>query len=771
MPLTLVSPIDWDTLFQSVKKRAYMPDCSLEKINKYNTIVRDMVVDLEQLQRKLDNQGPPPYMITVYADVVKLPDSLEWNQTIGSLVIIARRIEASPKAQVILDYTKKKSAELLLYAKEITGSLQVNAVVSKDNPIRFPISSLDSIGVKIYFRDGAPMQKPLLNLPTPSTTEGSDFHLLLISEFLYATVMIDEHPDEAELLLLWIRFCSSFSDVFSNLLVQSSSLLVMLQTRTSGAQFVPVLSPHVYTDTASAYVTAAHEYERQYERFIDLESDLDSRIDAATLMLADSTDKMKFDKQLILQCENNLRIARKAANDALKRFNLQKSEVQNAAFNFKLGLERWKEQQEWKATWSIITSVLDFTFAITSIVVTAGAAAPEAVAKGKEAIEQAAKNSESLSKAMTQLSAIIEVLGKVYDMAIKIEQAAESLSQKEGLAGKIGKMDLNTANGADLSSGVYWKQFQLEADSQMQPALSAQIQGAVEYKLELNKLALFGQDLAMKQVAMVEKSEQLVRLKLKQENDQARQIRLQQYVEKLKNDHAPNTEMMQQFFWRYLDQKIGLFVALENYIHAYNYWALQPSNCRCSMMDKVDGLGASLVQIQNDYMQALELFDPHPQSFKNISYNMNDPSKLEMFRKTGTITFNIGLSDTVFANFNRVRVESVQIKLVGAHCDSAIELELETSGAYQDRWKNQPMGFFITEGLLLSFVYNPNTGEILVDGRLADEEKYAYFVPTPFTEWELSLPKDTNYNKHLDLSGLNQIELIFSGSLMGRGHN
>lgn len=775
MSLTLVSPTDWDALFQSVKQRTHMPDCSLENISKYNAIVRDMVVDLEQLQRKLDDQNLSPYMISIYADVVRLPASLDWKQTIGSLIIVARRIETSPQARITLDFTEKKSAELLLYAGEISGSLQVNAVVSQDgDPIRFSISSLDSIGLKIYLRDGTPTKKQLLNLPTTSTIEGSDFHLLLISEFLYASMLIDEHPDAAELLLLWIRRCSSFSDVFSNLLVQSSSLLVMLQTRTSEAQFVPVLSPHVYTDAASAYVMAAQEYENQYDRFSDLKTDLNSRIDAATQMLADSVDKTKFDQQLTLQCENNVKIARNALDDAMNRFKLQQLEVQKAAFNFQLGLERWKEQQEWKAIWKIISSVLDFTVAIGTVVITAGATTPEAVAAGEKAAEatkQAAEGAVSLSNAMKDLLKVIEILKKLCDMAVKIEQAAENLSQEEGLANQIGQMSLDTADGADLSSDVYWKQFQLEADSQMQPALSQNIPGAQDYKLELDKLALFGQDLSMKQVALVEKSEQLVQLKLKQENDQARQTRLQQYVDELKKGQSPNTAMMQQFFWRYLDQKIGLFVALENYIHAYNYWALQPSTCRCSMIDKVDGLGASLTQVQIDYEQALELFDPHPQSFQKMSYSMDDSNKLEMFLSTGTITFNIDLSASVFADFNRVRVESVQVQLIGASCNSAIELEVETSGVYQDRWKNEPTNFFITEGLSLSFVYNPNTGEILVDGRLADEEQYAYFVPTPFTEWKLSLPKNTSYNKNLDLSGLKRIELIFSGSLMGSGRH
>jgi len=768
MTITLDRPTDWETLFHEVQQEANIPDCTLTTLNKYHTVVRDMVVDLDKLQATLQQQGVAPLMVSIYADVVRLPAGLNWTLQSSSLTIVARRIETSDQAKITLDFREKANAVLLLYAQEFAAPLQVKALVAgQADPTSYAISELDTIGLRISCTDDKPQQTPLKALTAPLTNEGSDLHLMLVAEFMYATVLVNRQPDAAEPMLEWIRACAVYSPAFNEMVVQSASLLVMLSSQPSNALFVPVLSPQVYKDTAAAYTTVALEYERQYERFSAQESDLEARIDAAELMLKDSIAQSQFNQQLIQQCDTNLDIARRAVEAAMTRFKMQQLEMQRAAGTFAIGLEVWKMQQQWKAALSIIGAILEFATAIAAMAATGGAAAPAAAAEAAEAAATAAKNTVELGDAMTNLSKIIQALAKVYDMALKIEQAASSLSQGQSMADQLAQMSLDGDQG-ELSGTVFWDQYQLQADSNMKPAIDNNIGGATDYKLQMDILALYGKDLTTKQVALIQISQQLVRLKLQQQVDDARQARLQDYVNQLKAGQAPTTEMMQQFYLRYLMQKLSLFVALENYIHAYKYWALQDSTCNCSITEKIEALTSGLAQIQSDYNRALENFNPHPQAFQNMPYAIVAPDKLESFKQSGSVSFTIGALDNVFADFNRVRVELVRVTLAGARCASPIYVELRTTGVYTDRWQNQPTAPFVSQGLQLGFIYDPASGSVLLDGRLADETKFAYFVPTPFTEWRISLATDSQYNRQLDLSDLSGIELEFSGSLMAK---
>ncbi|MCD1257243.1 hypothetical protein B5M42_000140 [Paenibacillus athensensis] len=768
MTITLDLPTDWDTLFQEVRQEASIPDCTLTSLNKYHTVVRDMVVDLGKLQQMLKQQGVSPLMVSVYADVVRIPAGLNWTLQSSSLTLFARRIETSDQARITLDFREKANAVLLLYAQEFTAPLQIKALMAgQSEPTSLAISKLDTIGLRISCADNKLQQIPLKSLTAPLTNEGSDLHLMLVEEFMYATVLVNRQPDAAEPMLEWIRACAVFSPAFNEMVVQSASLLVILKSQPSNALFVPVLSPQVYKDTAAAYTAVALEYERQYERFSAQESDLNARIEAAELMLKDSVAQSQFNQQLIQQCDTNLGIARKAVDAAMTRFKMQQLEMQRAAGTFALGLEVWKTQQQWKAALAIIGAILDFASSIATMAATAGAAAPAAAAEAAAAAATAAKNAVELGDAMKNLSKIIEALAKVYDMAIKIQQAATSLAQGQSMADKLAQMSLDGDQG-ELSGTVFWDQYQLQADANMKPAIDNNIGGASDYQLQMDILALYGKDLTTKQVALIQMSEQLVRLKLQQQVDDARQARLEDYVKQLKAGQAPTTEMMQQFYLRYLMQKMSLFVALENYMHAYKYWALQDSTCSCSITEKIEALTSGLAQIQNDYNRALEHFNPHPQAFQNMPYAITAAGKLEAFKQNGSVSFTIGALDSVFADFNRVRVDLVRVRLAGARCASPIYVELRTTGVYTDRWQNKPTTPFVSQGLQLGFIYDPANGSVLLDGRLADETKFAYFVPTPFTEWRVSLATDSQYNRQLDLSGLTGIELEFSGSLIAK---
>jgi hypothetical protein len=351
-------------------------------------------------------------------------------------------------------------------------------------------------------------------------------------------------------------------------------------------------------------------------------------------------------------------------------------------------------------------------------------------------------------------------------MSVKIEEAAMNLSDSDDLVDQMNQVDLSSSGSGD---SVYWKQYQLEADTAIKPAIDAGIDGATDYKLQMDVLALYGEDLSVKQAALVQLSQQLIRLKLQQQVEQAQQERLNQYIEQMAANLAPSTEMMQTLYLYYLDQKIALFVALEDYNLSYKYWALRESSCHPSITGQVENLENNLTQIQVDYQNALESFVPPPQNFQNITVTVSDSQSLQAFAQNRTLALPISLSEPAFAQFDRVRVERVQVYLQGVHCTSPIYVQIETTGAYQDRYQHQNYQF-VSDVLVRGFAYDPKDMSVLIDGNVSDETQYAYFEPTPFSTWKITLPDHEVYNHGLDLSSLMQIQFKFSGNLIIEKH-
>ena len=55
---------------------------------------------------------------------------------------------------------------------------------------------------------------------------------------------------------------------------------------------------------------------------------------------------------------------------------------------------------------------------------------------------------------------------------------------------------------------------------------------------------------------------------------------------------------------------------------------------------------------------------------------------------------------------------------------------------------------------------------MIIDGAVDAEVSYAYFAPTPFSNWQLSISAPG-----MDLSGVSSIVMDFAGSAIAQGQN
>ncbi len=761
--LTLISNPDWKTVLGNLTASAKIPGTASSSISPNQTVIRDLFVDLNDVKNQLASANVSPTATIIYADVVRIPSGCVWALKSNALVLVARRIEVEDSTQIFLDCRSTQTATFLVYAKEWAGSLQTLVVSSEnpqDHPAVFTISSIESIGVQIGYQNGKPFQANLNKLQEPMLQQDSVLQVSLTSNFQCALFLSDSQPELAYPMLDWIRSCSAQSPNYIHLFLQSTSMLVMLTSDNSGVDYVPTLSRTVYTDMAQAFVQVAQDYETQYQRFVDKNQDIDARVQAAKLMLAHYTDKTGYDNELAQQCQNNLANAQKAVDEASANLRWQQVLVQKAQIAFKDGIANWEYDKKLEAAVTIIGGIVEFSAAAAALCF----GEPEGAAAAAGAATTVAEASAETAKTLQQLAKLLECLAKTYAVAEKIAQASISLQKAQTLVDQISQVGLSADDGEQTNTSDYWATFKLEVDSRLQPAISQQVDGASEYKLALDKLDVYGQSLVANQLAYIRCSQELVRLQLQSQVTQNQVARLQQYITDLSTSKQPNDQMEQMLYQRYVDMKISLFIALKNYTNAYRYWALRNPLTSPSIVDSVNSLSGYMADIEQDYASALQSFDPPPQAFSDKQFAITDPGVLQSLQQDGTCKWSLTIDASIFGEFDRVRLTTVRVWLDGAHPQkgSDVYVMISNSGSYQDRKDGQSYQFS-SAPLLRGFQYD-STGQILVDGQVADEQKYVYFQPTPFTDWTINIPKTSNQG--LDLSGLTQIRMQLAGSLI-----
>jgi hypothetical protein len=260
------------------------------------------------------------------------------------------------------------------------------------------------------------------------------------------------------------------------------------------------------------------------------------------------------------------------------------------------------------------------------------------------------------------------------------------------------------------------------------------------------------------------------------------QAELQQYVDSLKAGEQPVVAMMQQFYQRYVDAKSSLYAAIQGYRASYFYWALDQSMITPRIIDDVDSLDTGLgdlTKIALDKTAALQHFKPPPQTLTRKQLVIDDAALIAELAKTGTVKWALTLDSPAFAGFDRSRLTLVRAWLEGAKPQGGgadVLLTLSTSGNYLDRLGGTTFQF-TSDPLARTFEYSVSPedqggaawkfddgtyGYVEVDGAVDREVSYAYFEPTPFSEWQLTVSQSSP----VDVSAVTKVTLIFAGSVI-----
>ena len=417
------------------------------------------------------------------------------------------------------------------------------------------------------------------------------------------------------------------------------------------------------------------------------------------------------------------------------------------------------------------------------------AAATEATAKAAKAVLRL----ENLTKSLKNLKEIIEILQKsvlasftIFNKASSLAKGGPDTSATDKEYSNLKEL-LSKNTNTTLSPSEAWDAFLIEFDLSMEFAINADdgkgIDFAADYKAQVHRLAIFGKSLAKAQEGVIQTSNKISAILLQRGLLHQQNKRLEQYVNNVSTSEAEFVDMQQIFYGRLLDMKGNLFSALQNYKDTYYYWALKESVIQPSILSSVKDIGTGIediAKIKIDQESAFKSFSPAPGPFQRKEIKITDQETLASLKNNHSVTIPVGVESNVFKNLERVRFDNIQVWLDGAsHENDVITIDIVCSGVFVDTYKGKHMSF-ISEPLEEKFQYrtfkesekredpdfwlNNNTVKAFSehDARITDEMKFAYAMPTPFTEWTIDV--DPKKNDGVSLENLNAIIIIVEGS-------
>ncbi len=784
MPDVPAAPSDWGPFYTDLVQRAAIPWAAAQDYQASRVVVRDLYVDLDRVYGQIRAGGLSPRTVSIYADTARLSAASEIVLRGSALLLAARQVIADGPTRVFLDARGGAGARFALYTDGVRGQL-TGRVVSADSSRDFDLSAVGRPGAVLELTpSGAVLVRPQ-PLGDAGLGAGSPGRALVRSALQCAIALFDTDPATARAMLQWILNLTEGSPRTADLRLQSGALLAQLDAAALQVTFVPYLDKDVYLKVTEGYLGSAQAYETQYARFTDRQQEAAARRDAAQLMLSHYDELAGLNDQLVRQGEDNLRGAQAAELQARASLQIQQSQVDEAQISFKYEAKIWAREQIMKAVLSMVVAIGKVAAGVALMAVGDEAAAPGTAAAAAEGAKAAADVAE-VAKSAEDLGTISKLMSDIADLMGKLKKAGEALPKIFAAVNEIvvaagsvsdaaSLSSLTEAPSGDIAAQADWDAFRLDAVAFLKPAVDADVPGAEEYQIALEKLCIYGKAYMASQAGMVRAGQALSRVLLQRQLARNDQKRLEDAVARLSDDADLLGELAQSFYQRELDIRTWFYIALQNYVWAFRYWALRPSRVRPSMTKPAVDLQADMAAVTQEWAEVLASFNPPPAPF-NIPVLIEDrqdglyAGAVQAMRANGAVRVPIPLDSGRFATLGRVRVDRVRAWLqgVGASDQRPVTVQIATAGQYDDRL-GADVFHFAASPAHRQFQYTGPVGDaagIRVDGTPARREQDAYFLPTAFTDW--ILVADPAQNPGVDLGPLSGIRLEFAGEGLPR---
>ncbi|MCC5517282.1 hypothetical protein BCT65_009465 [Vibrio splendidus] len=724
-----------------------------------------------------------PSKVVIFADTIEVPKNFNLLVNNQNILIFARKIVGQGTPTFVLGQ-QGSAASISVIAGEIETPINVLAFQSDGSITRDALTGKIGDGESVVLA-GEHYRRTTIdsNITGQMKLASEPFTDIVNRSFDMAASLYDTNPELSLDLINWVeqslRYSGSVVEddpILSDLYLQTVAFKQFISFSTKESHYVPYLDKVLYQDKYEAYLKAMVAYQAQWNIIQDRNTVIEDKIEAAKLALANIEDVLRAQTSIITQTQSNIDKIGDSLTEVDSQYKAQELVTLDARTTYLVGVENWKTQQQLKAALAIFKAIAEIGSAVSGVFtgnLSGVNDLTEQLAKTPEALEKA-KNLVTNIKSVTGIiDSVTKTISGISQLTADIKSTIKFQKISEAMDGF--NFNIPTINESNLA----WDLMITEIRSNLRYADSLGIKGTRQYLLELEKQVLLGKAINITQLNFAQEQAKLVDLLLTNNVTINQQQRLNDAIGGYQID-TDNFDSIERELSRVLMHfKRPMYVALSNYVQAYEYWALKPSEITPSLNKSYLDYQFDLASIESEYVNALSSFQPAPQDFTIDNYTISSPEQLESFATTGQLNFSIPLEQVQLCSFDRVRLSTVRVFLEGENLPygKQFNLRVSSSGNYADRYENQDYQFS-SNPVSRAFYYrldDPTTNDISIisDGAVANEFEYAYFQPTPFTSWNVTLNNfdKTEQANNQYLKDIEQIRVELLGSGIPNGNS
>ncbi|MBW3695897.1 hypothetical protein EK599_09335 [Vibrio sp. T187] len=724
-----------------------------------------------------------PTKIVVFADTIEVSENFNLVVNNQNILIFARKIVGSGTPTFVLGQ-QGSAASVTVIADEIESPINVLAFQSDGSVSRESLTGGDTNGASVVLA-GERYRKSDIegNIAGQMKLARTPFADILNRSFDMAASLFDTQPEVSLQLINWIeknmRFAGSVVEedtLLSDLYLQTVAFKQFIKFNTTENNYVPYLDKSLYQDKYAAYLDAMVAYQSQWDIVTDRNTAITDKVESAKLALANVVDVLNAQQSIIKQTEGNIDKIGDSLTEIDSQYKAQELVTLSARTTYLVGVENWKTQQQLNAALAIFKAIAEIGSAVSGVFtgnLSGVNDLTDQLAKTPEALEKAKNLVTNIKSVTGVIDSVTKTIAGIAQLTADVKSTIKQQKISEAMDGF--NFNIPTINESNLA----WDLMLTEVRSNLRYADSLGIKGARNYLLELEKQILLGKSINTTQLNFAQEQAKLVDMLLTNNVTKNQQARLTTAIDGYQSDSEGFASIERELSRILMHFKRPMYVALSNYVQAYEYWALKPSELIPSLDKTYLDYKFDLASIENEYVNALSSFHPAPQDFTIDNYVISGEEQLTSLLETGQLNFSIPLEQAQFCSFDRVRLSTIRVYLEGENLPygKQLNMRISSAGNYQDRYADETFQFS-SNPLSRAFYYrldDPTTNDvsIITDGALANKFEYAYFQPTPFSAWNLTLNNfdETNSSNNEYLQDVEQVRVEFLGSGIPNGRS
>ena len=743
----------------------------------------DLYVNLKEWVSKQNLYKTKPSKVYIFADTLEVADNFNLVINNQNIVIFARRIVGSGVPTFVLGQ-QSAAAAITVIAEEMETPFNVLAFTPEGSIKVDTIQTNSSKSTSIILSGEHYIKQQIsTNLASNIQLAKEQFLEIVSRSFDMAISLYDSHPQTSIAILNWLEISMrnagtivSENPILTDLYLQAVAFKQFTDLSGRSDKFIPYLDRSLYQDKYKAYLDAMISYEQKRERVEEQNSRIEDKIENSRLALGNLDNVIASQNEIEKQSNQNIAKLLNSVRAVEAQYKTQELTVLSARSDYLYGIEVWKTQQQLNAALAIFKVIAEIGSAVSGVF-TGNLSGINAITEQLAATPEALEKAKNLATNIKNVTGIIDSITKTVTGIASLTTEVKSTARIQSISETMGSF--NFAIPSLNESNLAWDLMLAEVRSNLRYADSLGIRGARVYLLELEKQILLGKAINTSQINLVQEQAKLVDLLLTRKVTLNQKTRVESLINTALNDNSALQSIEQELSRVSLHLKRPMFVALSNYVAAYEYWALKESVITPSLNKSYLDYKVDLAAIENEYVNALNRFQPAPQDFNIDNFIIDDPKQIEALVKTGELNFNIPLEQQQFCAFDRVRLGKIRVFAEGDNLPygKQFKMLISNGGNYYDRYEEEEFKFSANP-LTRAFYYRlddaaNNQVSIITDGALSDKYAYAYFEPTPFTNWNVTLKNfDANAQENNQyLKSIQRLRVEFSGNGIPNGRH